>query len=226
MKSRRLISLLVVLTSILLITGCSGSKEIKFPAEKEDIEQAISKYNLSWTVEEERLEDAELSTSGQGKVFAINMDNKQLGELTTIKKDDIKFISLILYGKPEDDNQDDEKHFAEYEKEDWENIFLLISDLYGETKYASEAYRDMMDFYTDEKQDDDEQKNILFSDDYENLYYNVWFREKGKNETYTSDDYVTETESIDWDNAATIALSNQAGSEFFLEGLSRYIEIE
>ena len=146
MKSRRLISRLVVLTSILLITGCSVSKEIKFPAENEDIEQAISKYNLSWTVEEERLEDAELSTSGQGKVFAINMDNKQLGELTTIKKDDIKFISLILYGKPEDDNQDDEKHFAEYEKEDWENIFLLISDLYGETKYASEAYRDMMDF--------------------------------------------------------------------------------
>ncbi len=218
--------MLVVLTSILLITGCNGSKEIRFSAEKEDIEKVISKYNLAWTVEEERLEDAELSTSGQGKVFAINMDNKQLGELTTIKKDDIKFISLILYGKPEDDNEEDEKYFVEYKKEDWENIFLLISDLHGETKYASEASRDMMDFYTAEKQDDDKQKNILFSDNYENFYYNVWFREKGKSETYTSVDDVIETESIDWDNAATIILSNQAGSEFFLEGLSRHIDID
>ena len=181
MSIKKLLRILLIITSIMLVVGCNGSKEIRFPAEKEDIEQAISKHNLGWTVEEERLEDVELSTSGQGKVFAINMDNKKLGELTTIKKDDIKFISLILYGKPEDDNEEDEKYFAEYKKEDWENIFLLISDLYGETKYASEAYRDMMDFYTDEKQDDDEQKNILFSDDYENLYYNVWFREKGKN---------------------------------------------
>ncbi|MDO4711806.1 MAG: hypothetical protein Q4A75_07480 [Peptostreptococcaceae bacterium] len=202
--------------AILLLSGCAQSKGASFPVGQEDLQKAIDKHQLGWSVVREIAEDHEFSKGGYGKAFHLEKDGRSLGVLTTIQKDEMRVITLVLFGRPRTEAGET---FENVPKENWREVLLFLGEIYGSEQYTDQAYEKMMSYY--EKNKTEDTKTLLFSEEYDGTHYNTLFTEK-MTITHTSGDSKPEEITITYDDQASINISNKAGNDFYLNGIKDY----
>lgn len=221
MKSyiRKIPLLLIVVLLGVITFGCSKISNNNFPMDSAEIQKAIDKHGLEWVVEEEISKDHELSSEGYGKVFRLSKNGDSLGAITSFEKGDIRLITVNLTGSIVSKSENTDAWGAEEKKENWDKVFLMMGDLYGNTENSKKAYENMMIRYEEDK--DNEDNYVQYSEQFDDVYYNVFFTKRITVEHSTDQGKVTE-EVIEYGNNASISVGNKGGNKYFLTGIEKY----
>ncbi|MDO5095132.1 MAG: hypothetical protein Q4D65_01125 [Peptostreptococcaceae bacterium] len=198
----------IVLMLVLSLSGCANEKKrAALPTNEEQIQAFLDKNNTGLQVKEEGKKDNKDADS-QEKVFRLMKDDKAVG-IIMMMDNDIRLINVSLPGEADEQSEEWDEILADLEKEEWKNIFDFAFDMYGSPEHSSPAYEDMKNYYEQEKKE--ETKDILFSKQYEDVYFNAYSRFKSQKDS-----------EKDVKNHIAIVLCNEAGNRFFLERIEQY----